>query len=123
MPKRLSLARVAAQIELLQRQADLLRAKHKKPVIGAIIEAMTHYGISHEELRANAPQKLEKPRRKSGPNAKLDRRNGATRKVRRVAPKYRNPKTGETWSGRGSPARWLAEAERQGKSRERFLIR
>jgi DNA-binding protein H-NS len=31
--------------------------------------------------------------------------------------KYRNPKTGETWSGRGRSPGWLA-----GKNRERFLI-
>jgi DNA-binding protein H-NS len=41
---------------------------------------------------------------------------------RKVAPKYRDPKTGETWSGRGAPARWLTAYEKQGKKRESFLI-
>lgn len=34
-----------------------------------------------------------------------------------VAPKYRNPETGETWTGRGKPPRWIADQDR-----EKFLI-
>jgi DNA-binding protein H-NS len=40
----------------------------------------------------------------------------------KVAPKYRNPKTGETWSGRGGVAGWLAAELKAGKKREDFLI-
>ena len=36
--------------------------------------------------------------------------------------KYRNPKTGETWSGRGRPARWITELEAKGQKREKFAI-
>jgi DNA-binding protein H-NS len=39
-----------------------------------------------------------------------------------VAPKYRNPKTGETWSGRGLKPRGLAAAMKSGKSLEAFAI-
>src|SRR5262245_41505354 len=39
-----------------------------------------------------------------------------------VAPKYRDPKTGQTWSGRGAPARWLVEYEKKGKKRDSFLV-
>ena len=34
--------------------------------------------------------------------------------------KYRNPKTGETWSGRGRPARWITELEAKGRKRQEF---
>ncbi|MDX9886511.1 H-NS histone family protein [Thauera sp.] len=34
-----------------------------------------------------------------------------------VAVKYRNPETGETWTGRGRAPRWL-----EGKSREDFAV-
>src|SRR5689334_15177943 len=44
------------------------------------------------------------------------------RKGKTAAPKYRDPATGETWSGRGAPARWIAAYEKQGKKREAFLI-
>jgi DNA-binding protein H-NS len=47
---------------------------------------------------------------------------GQGRKVRRrtgekVAAKFRNPETGETWSGRGREPNWL-----KGKNREEFKI-
>jgi DNA-binding protein H-NS len=41
---------------------------------------------------------------------------------RRVKAKYRDPATGATWSGRGAPAGWVAEYEKQGRKREEFLI-
>lgn len=40
----------------------------------------------------------------------------------RVAPKYRHPRTGETWSGRGDIAAWLAREIDAGRKREDFLI-
>jgi hypothetical protein len=40
----------------------------------------------------------------------------------KVAPKYRHPKTGETWSGRGGTAGWLAAEIKAGKKKEDFLI-
>jgi DNA-binding protein H-NS len=36
--------------------------------------------------------------------------------------KYRNPKTGETWSGRGRPAKWITEVEAKGRRREDFMV-
>lgn len=39
-----------------------------------------------------------------------------------VRPKYRDPETGETWSGRGSPPGWLRRLEEQGRSREEFAV-
>ena len=44
------------------------------------------------------------------------------RKGRKVAPKYRDPKSGATWSGRGAPARWLQAYVKLGKKRDDFLI-
>ena len=40
----------------------------------------------------------------------------------KVAPKYRHPKTGETWTGRGGVAGWLAREIEAGRKREDFLI-
>jgi DNA-binding protein H-NS len=34
-----------------------------------------------------------------------------------VAPKYRDPESGSTWSGRGKPPKWIA-----GQDRDSFLI-
>lgn len=46
------------------------------------------------------------------------RRAGKTATGSKVPPKYRDPATGLTWTGRGKPPRWI-----EGKDREPFLIR
>jgi DNA-binding protein H-NS len=48
-------------------------------------------------------------------------RRGSAMKGQKVAPKYRGP-GGETWAGRGAMPRWMAEAIKEGKKREDFLI-
>ena len=50
------------------------------------------------------------------PNAKV------RRKYPRVLPKYRNPHTSETWSGRGKRPRWLVAAVKSGRRIEDFRI-
>ena len=40
----------------------------------------------------------------------------------KVAPKYRHPGTGETWSGRGKPPKWLAAEITKGKTPADFAI-
>ena len=46
---------------------------------------------------------------------------GPTRGMK-IAPKYRHPQTGETWTGRGGVAGWLAKEIEAGRKREDFLI-
>lgn len=36
--------------------------------------------------------------------------------------KYRDPKTGDTWSGRGRMARWLAEKVKAGEKQDGYLV-
>ena len=38
------------------------------------------------------------------------------------AAKFRNPETGEEWSGRGRPPRWLAALEAKGRDRKEFAV-
>ena len=40
----------------------------------------------------------------------------------KVPAKFRDPDTGETWSGRGRPPRWLAAKEAEGRRREEFAV-
>ncbi len=51
---------------------------------------------------------------------------GAAKKARRpyprVQPKYRNPNSLETWSGRGKQPRWLVAALKSGKKVDDFRI-
>lgn len=46
----------------------------------------------------------------------------ASRKGSKVAAKYRNPKTGETYAGRGAMAGWLKAELKAGKKLEDFLV-
>jgi DNA-binding protein H-NS len=45
------------------------------------------------------------------------------RKYPRVLPKYRNPQTSETWSGRGKRPLWLVAAMKSGHKIEEFQIK
>jgi DNA-binding protein H-NS len=64
-------------------------------------------GLSLSDLAAGGTPKAGRPPGKSPP-------------AQSPAVKYRNPETGETWSGRGRAPKWLTLAEQQGRSREEF---
>lgn len=42
---------------------------------------------------------------------------------RKAEPKYRDPKSGQPWSGRGRPAAWLKAYLDAGRKKEDFLIK
>ncbi len=60
---------------------------------------------------ANAPAQLRLPKNRK-----------PRRKYPKVLPRYRNPATSETWSGRGKQPRWLLAAVSAGRSIEDFRI-
>lgn len=75
------------------------REKHEKVAARKALETFaTERGFSLEELLGDAPVITTKPRTP-------------------VAAKYKNPETGETWSGRGRSPVWLA-----GKNKDDFKI-
>jgi DNA-binding protein H-NS len=41
---------------------------------------------------------------------------------RKVAPKYRDPVTGDTWAGRGAKPRWLVARLKEGRKLPEFLV-
>lgn len=59
-------------------------------------------------------------------DSELKRQAGAAAERRandgKIVAKYRNPSTGQTWSGRGLRPRWLVQAIEAGQSPEDFLI-
>ncbi|WP_397476174.1 H-NS family nucleoid-associated regulatory protein [Pusillimonas sp.] len=106
--------KIQKEITRLQKQAQALQAKQRTPVIASIVRSMREYDISPEEITAAY-------------NKKKTGRTGTTRPAsavkRTVPPKYKNPQTGATWTGRGKAPRWVSDAEAEGKSREQFLIK
>ncbi|MCY1537056.1 H-NS histone family protein [compost metagenome] len=116
-------AKIEKEINKLQKKAEVLQTKRRKPVISSIIASMREYDITPEEIIAayGAGKTARAPagRRKAGPAASRP----ANAAKRAVAPKYRHPQTGETWSGRGKAPRWLAAEEAAGATRDSFLIK
>lgn len=93
---------VRAQIEKLEAEAEALRKQELESVIAGMREKIAELGITPEDLFGR--------RRQRGATA-------AAKKKPLREPKYKNPKTGDTWSGMGRAPAWIA-----GKNRERFLI-
>lgn len=88
-----------AQANELMRQAEEARQQEVAGVIKEIRATMAEYGISVDDLRTG------EKKRASGKSAAIA---------------YRNPATGETWSGRGRAPRWLTDAVAAGKPKESF---
>ncbi len=103
------IARLEAQAKALQSARDSKKAR----AVARVKALMKKLGVSAEDLSAAAP------RGKGTPKA----RRAATAKPKSsVAPKYRDPDSGATWTGRGRPPVWLAQKISQGRTKEEFLI-
>ena len=90
-----------AQREKLEKQIEEAKSREYAEVLNEIKQKMADYGISLSELGGGRGAKGAK----------------ATRPRAGVAPKYRDPESGSTWSGRGKPPRWIT-----GQDRDNFLI-
>ncbi|WP_458762798.1 H-NS histone family protein [Cupriavidus basilensis] len=92
-----------AQKEALEAQLAEVRANEAAGVLEKIRSLMAEFGLTAEDIEG-------KPRR--------GRPVGSVAKAVKepLPPKYRDPKTGKTWSGRGRAPAWL------GKRPERLLI-
>ena len=99
-----SLQELIAQKEDLERQIELTKKQDRNEAIAKVRTLMTEYGLSISDLSA-----------KSGP--KLKPAGG-----KKVAAKYRNKSTGESWSGRGLQPKWLKAALSAGRKIEEFSV-
>jgi len=91
----------------LQRQAEEARKQELAAVIAEIKAKIAEHHLSAADLGFHG-------RAGSAARARDGRGN--------AAPKYRDPASGATWSGRGRKPRWLEEAIKAGHSADRFLI-
>lgn len=98
---------MASYKELLKQQEELLlkieeaRQRELADAIASVRKLVSEYGLTAQDVFPSG--------RKGGGTSS---RSGA-----KVAPKYRDPATGQTWTGRGKAPKWI-----EGKSREQFLI-
>lgn len=112
------LSEINAKLLALERMDEHLKRQQasNKTAAMRVITAWVHrYHIRPEELIAIARRAGWTQDTSTQIWRKADARHTVTAK-------YRHPETGETWSGRGKPARWLVEAEAAGSDRSQFLI-
>jgi DNA-binding protein H-NS len=96
-----SYRQLLAQRNALDEQIAQARNVERMHAIDEIRARMDEFEITVQELGRALGKRMSKGGPKGGP----------------IAPKYRNPESGATWSGRGKPPAWIA-----GKDRGSFLI-
>jgi DNA-binding protein H-NS len=108
----------AKKLELESMSLDNLWSLHEK--ISAILSARIRAEKREIEKRLAV---LNRGMDVIGQPGDVQSLNGkARRKYPRVLPKYRNPQTSETWSGRGKRPLWLVAAMKSGRKIEEFRI-
>ncbi len=100
---------LAQKAELDKKIADLQR-EERVSAIAQVKALMARHGLSIADLTPRA-QAVSRPGAKPGSNA------GG-----KVAAKYRDPATGNSWSGRGLKPNWLKAALEGGKSLSDFAV-
>ncbi|MDP3822670.1 MAG: H-NS histone family protein [Burkholderiales bacterium] len=99
-----SLQELIAQKEALERQIELTKKQDRDEAIAKVRSLMSEYGLVVSDLSAKSSSK-------AGP-----------RSGNKVAAKYRNKATGESWSGRGLQPKWLKAALATGRKIEEFAV-
>ncbi|MFM0387667.1 H-NS family nucleoid-associated regulatory protein [Paraburkholderia dipogonis] len=103
-----TLEAVQAKMKKLQVQADALIAKQSSGVIEKIRELMAKHGLTTADIDAHSDGK-----RRAAKAVVKTMSNGSV-----AAVKYRDPKSGATWTGHGRAPSWIAAA----KNRDKFLV-
>jgi DNA-binding protein H-NS len=112
-----TLEQLQEKMKKLQVQADALIAKKAQAAVDQIRMLMLEHGLTTQDIEAKAKAKREgKAASGAAVSAKSSKVSGSLGS--KVPPKYQHPKTGATWTGRGSAPAWIADA----KDRSKFLI-
>ena len=99
-----SLQDLLSQREALEKQINLTRKQERADAIAKVQSLMAEYGLSASDLTTKRAAKTG-----SGKGAK-------------VAAKYRNAATGDSWSGRGLQPKWLKAALASGRKIGDFAV-
>lgn len=100
-----TLQELLAQKASLEKQIAETQREERANAIAKVKSIMSEHGLTVADLSQRAaPTRVE----------------GTT--TRKVAAKYRNGDTGETWSGRGLQPKWLKAALADGKQLSDFAI-
>jgi DNA-binding protein H-NS len=99
-----SLQELLAQKAEIDRQISDARRQERNEAISKVRALMAEHGLTAADLVAKAPSAR------------------ASTSGRMVAAKYRDPVSGQTWTGRGLKPKWLAAALESGKQLSDFAV-
>jgi DNA-binding protein H-NS len=115
-----TLEQIQVKMKKLQAQAEGLIAKRAQAVLNDIRALMEKHGLTTADIDAHGSVKkrVGRPAGKTSAVAGKRKATGQAAAKGKLPAKYRNPKTGETWSGWARPPAWIKDV----KDRSRFLI-
>ena len=87
------------QQEALALQVEEARKREISDAVSQVRQMVSEFGLTERDVFPSG------------------RRSGGTRTGGKVAPKDRDPATGQTWTGRGKAPKWI-----DGKDRSKYLI-
>ncbi|NRF83789.1 H-NS histone family protein [Burkholderia gladioli] len=96
-----SYAEIQSQIEALQQEAKAAREAEVAEVLEDVRRKVAAYGLTAQDVFG---------RKRSAKGSKAAKPAAVV--------KYRDPKTGATWSGKGRAPGWIAKA----RNRDKFLV-
>jgi DNA-binding protein H-NS len=99
-----TLQELLTQKEALEREIELTKKRDRAEAIAKVRALMSEYGLTLADLGG-----------KVTPTAKGSARG-------KVPPKFRDPATGDTWSGRGLQPNWLKAALAAGRKLDDFKV-
>lgn len=100
-----SLNELIAQKAALEKEIESRRSQEREEAVSKVRSIMSEYGLTMADLGQRSP-----------------RAGSTAAKGSKVAAKYRNTATGETWSGRGLQPKWLKAALASGKTLADFAV-
>lgn len=109
MSSPVTLSELLAQKAALEQQIAEVQRAERAQAIEQVRQLIAQFGLSAADIGMARPLSLGAPA-------------APARAARKLAAKYRNPATGETWSGRGLKPKWLAAALADGRALAEFAL-
>ena len=102
-----SLQDLLAQRAEIEKKIMEVQREERAAAIAKVRALMSEFGLTAADISGKAP---------------AVRSGGAAKPAGKVAVKYRNASTGETWTGRGLQPKWLKAALAGGAKIEEFAV-
>lgn len=116
-----TLEQIQARLKKLQAQEEALIAKRNQSILSDIRKLMETHGLTAADIEAHTSTPAKPRGRPAGSTTKATTRKSVKAKSPgngKLPAKYRDPKTGATWSGWARPPLWIKDV----KDRSKFLI-